>query len=127
MKRVVICMFAAMCLASTAVKADPADTATTPPTPDSTGAFTAYCGVDGHAKECRARVENVENSNLLAPLNPGRREPAAKTCHMPRAGTQANFDAFAERVVGWLAARPDLNAEVTDDAVTKAIVALWPC
>ncbi len=83
--------------------------------PDSTRGFLAYCAE--HFQACEDRIIMIDRRNSLSATRRclvGVREPA----RLPET---------AKRILAWLGQRPELAEQKTDDSVTAAVAALWPC
>jgi hypothetical protein len=87
--------------------------------PDMTEAFLTYC--DDHFDACKDRIIGVDNINLINSI--GGEHP---TCFINARDKPALIDA-AKAVLVWLGQHPETKTLKTDDSITKAIAALWPC
>jgi len=83
--------------------------------PGLTRAFLAWC-VD-HAQACEDCIVMVDRENLLK---------AKWTCVI-RARESAQLPATAKSILAWLAQHPETADRETDESVTAAVTALWPC
>jgi len=83
--------------------------------PDVTRAFLAWCA--DHAQACEDRIVMVDRRNLVK---------AKWTCVIG-ARDSSQLSATAKSILAWLAQHPEIADGETDESVTAAVAALWPC
>ena len=83
--------------------------------PEVTRAFLAWCA--DHAQACEDRIVMIDRANLFR---------AKRTC-MIRVRDGAQLPATAQSILAWLAQHPETADKETDESVTAAVTALWPC
>jgi Rap1a immunity proteins len=83
--------------------------------PDVTRAFLAFCA--GHFAACEDRIIMVDRQNVVS---------ARRRCIIGVRGT-AELPETVKTILAWLAQHPAVAERKTDDGVTAAVAALWPC
>jgi Ssp1 endopeptidase immunity protein Rap1a len=83
--------------------------------PDVTRDFVAFCA--DHVAACEDRIIVVDSHNAFS---------ARRRCLIGRRGT-AELPETVKTIVAWLAQHPETADRQTDDGVTAAVAALWPC
>ena len=83
--------------------------------PDVTRAFLVWCA--DHAQACEDRIAMVDRHNLVK---------AKRTCAIG-VRESAQLPATARSILAWLAQHPETADRATDESVTAAVAALWPC
>lgn len=83
--------------------------------PDVTRAFLAWCA--DHVQACEDRIVMVDRLNLVK---------AKRTCEIG-ARESSQLPETVRSILAWLAQHPETADNQTDDGVTAAITALWPC
>jgi hypothetical protein len=77
--------------------------------------FVAFCA--DHFAACEDRIIVVDSYNAFS---------ARRRCLIGRRGT-AELPETVKTIVAWLAQHPETADRQTDDGVTAAVAALWPC
>jgi hypothetical protein len=83
--------------------------------PNATRAFLAYCA--DHFLACEDRIIMVDRRNIFS---------ARRRCVIGVRGT-AELPETVKSILAWLAQHPETADGKTDDSVTAAVAALWPC
>jgi hypothetical protein len=83
--------------------------------PDVTRAFLAFCA--DHFAACEDRIIMVDRYNVFS---------ARRRCIIGVRGT-AELPQTVKTILAWLAQHPEVADRKTDDGVTAAVTALWPC
>jgi len=83
--------------------------------PEIARAFLAWC--TDHAQACEDRIVIINRRNHVK---------ATWTCWIA-VRDNAKLPEVARSILDWLAQHPEATGNATDDAVTAAITALWPC
>jgi hypothetical protein len=83
--------------------------------PEVTRDFLAFCA--DHVAACEDRIIVVDGYNAFS---------ASRRCLVGRRAT-AELPATVKTILAWLAQHPETADRQTDDGVTAAVAALWPC
>ncbi len=83
--------------------------------PDIMRAFLAWC--PDHMQVCEDRIIMIDSRNAFS---------ARRRC-LIATREPAQIPAAAQRILAWLAEHPETADKETDDSVTAAVAALWPC